>query len=170
MGIMIYPRQITANGATVMIAFFLHHRSNNIEVFYTVYEIRGSELIFHLSGNKQYYKKPGESDNPDNPPVKIHAQELYGKWTCYQIVENEVVFTDKDEDWESMELIFSATQGKLIIEGETFEASNWYINYDGIFMELKDDEGILAFPIISLDNGILAVGQEGVAVMYFKKS
>jgi hypothetical protein len=156
-------------------SLYLTSSINNVEVFYALYEISGSDVIFNIAGNKQYYKKAGVNEDPEDPytPVNIEKQNLYGKWTCYQVIFDEdgeeFVWSEEDEDWESMELSFSATQAKMTSEGETLETSTWYIQNGTIIIEVSEED-IYAFKIVSFDNGILALGEEDAVVMYLKKS
>lgn len=153
-------------------SLYIKSSINNVEILYAVYEISGSDVVFDIAGNQQYYKKANDSDGPDDvdDPVNIDKQNLYGKWTCYQVVfEDGEVWSDKDEDWENMEFSFSATQAEMISDSEKLETSSWDLQDGLIIMEFGEETMI--FPIISLDNETLTVGLEELGfVIYFKKS
>lgn len=157
-------------------SLYLKSSINNVESFYAIYEISGSEIIFTIAGQKYHYKKTGEDDGPNDPNdpnddpediITIEKEELYGKWTCYSFV-NELEGIAEDPDFE---ISFSETKVEVIEDGIKTESSSWYIEDYVIIIKFDDEfESEIALPILSLSEKTLTVGMEDVFYMHFKKS
>lgn len=147
-------------------SLYLKSSINNVEIFYALYEISGSEVVLDIAGNQQYYKKTGGNDKPDN----IEKASLYGNWTCYQMVFYEdgedFVWSEEDEDWESMVLSFSATQIEMTY-GDQKESGTWDLQ-DDLIVASSDGE-TSNMKIISFSNGILVLEDDEGSLSYYTK-
>lgn len=147
-------------------SLYLKSSINNVETFYALYEISGSEVVFTMTGGKQYYKKIQEDDKP----VNVEKATLYGKWTCYQMIfyedGEEFVWSEEDEDWENDEISFSATKIEMTY-GDEKESASWDLQDDLIVAYFQGDA--YTMKIISFNNGILVLENNDGSLSYYKK-